>query len=38
MGKELKEWDGYISDTFFSGVLIRYNEGYEAYQMGTYYS
>jgi len=34
--KEFKEWDGYLSDTFFSGVLIRVSEDGEQYQVATY--
>lgn len=33
-----KEWDGYSSDTYFSGILIRLSEDGETYQIGTYYS
>ena len=32
------KWDGYISDSYFSGVLIKYSEDGEQYQVGTYYS
>ena len=37
---EFSEWDGYASDSFFSGVLIRYNkvEIGDMVQMGTYIS
>lgn len=35
---ELKAWDGYRSDSFFSGTLIRYVEGYEYIQVATYLS
>ena len=38
MSDEFKGWDGYISDTFFSGVLIKYNAEHESYQLATYYS
>lgn len=31
-------WDGYQSDSFFSGVIIRYSPDYEQYQIGTYIS
>jgi len=40
-----KEWDGYQSDSFFSGILIRYPRGeyeaepdYESVVVGRYYS
>ena len=34
-----KEWDGYLSDSFFSGVLMRWSdEGYDWVIMGTYFS
>ena len=36
---EFKSWDGYSSDSFFSGVLIRYNpENDDQVIMGTYIS
>ena len=31
-------WDGYISDSFFSGVLIKLSDDSEMYQIGTYLS
>ena len=34
----LGDWQGYQSDSFFSGIVIRYSEDYEQYQVGTYYS
>ena len=33
----MKGWDGYISDSFFSGVLIKISDDNEEYQIGTYY-
>ncbi len=33
---ELSRWHGYISDSFFSGLLIRYSEDLETYQIATY--
>lgn len=37
--KELKDgWQGYQSDTFFSGTLIRYVEDYERIVVGRYYT
>jgi len=35
---EFKNWHGYASDSFFSGVLIKLSEDGEQYQIGTYYS
>ena len=34
----LEEWDGYASDSFFSGVLIKLSDDGEQYQVGTYIS
>ncbi len=34
----LKGWDGVQSDTFFSGVLIKWRDEYEAVIVGRYYS
>ena len=31
-----QKWDGYISDSFFSGVLIKLPEDCETYQVATY--
>lgn len=31
-------WDGYQSDSFFSGILIRYTDDYESVIVGTYIS
>ena len=33
---ELDKWSGYMSDSFFSGLLIRYSEDMETYQIATY--
>lgn len=35
---DLGPWDGYASDTFFSGIVIRYSRDTERVQVGTYYS
>lgn len=35
---ELNYWDGYIVDSFFSGVLIKYSRDFESVKMGTFYS
>lgn len=35
---ELKGWDGYSSDSFFSGTLIKYADDMESVIMGWYYS
>lgn len=34
--QEFKDWQGYMSDSFFSGLLIRYSEDMEEYQIATY--
>ena len=34
----LADWHGYASDSFFSGVCIRFNRECDAIQVGTYYS
>jgi len=34
----LKQWDGYRSESFFSGILVRYSENCEQYQVGRYLS
>jgi len=34
-----RNWDGYISDSYFSGVLIKYVKGVDGgYMIGTYFS
>jgi hypothetical protein len=33
-----KKWDGYLSDSFFSGILIRLSNDGEEYQAGLYLS
>lgn len=35
---EWEDWDGYSSDSYFSGVLVRYTSDYEAVIVGRYYS
>lgn len=35
---ELKNWDGYSSDTYFSGTLIKLCEDGDSVIMGRYYS
>ena len=35
---EMAKWEGYMSDSFFSGLLIRYSEDFEKYQIATYTS
>lgn len=32
------EWDGYQSDTYFSGILIKYCDGYESVIVGRWYT
>jgi len=34
----LSTWQGYNSDSFFSGTVIRYSDDCEQYQIGTYIS
>lgn len=38
MRKDFPGWDGYSSDSFFSGTLIKYSDDYESIQIGWYYS
>lgn len=33
-----KPWNGYLSDTFFSGVVIEISDDGEMYRIGRYYS
>ena len=35
---ELGNWQGYMSDSFFSGLLIRYSDDFERYQIATYFN
>jgi hypothetical protein len=35
---ELKDWDGYQSDSYFSGVVIKISPDGEQYKIGTYFS
>jgi hypothetical protein len=35
---EMFGWDGYISDTFFSGILIKYTDEFESVIVGRYYA
>lgn len=32
-----EHWHGYISDSYFSGILIRYSEDFESIQVATFY-
>lgn len=34
----MSTWQGYQSDSFFSGILIRYSRDCERVQVGTYFS
>jgi len=36
--EEFQAWDGYASDSFFSGVLVRYVDDYERVVVGWYCS
>lgn len=33
-----KNWDGYHSDTYFSGILVKYNDDEISLKVATYYS
>lgn len=33
-----KEWDGLYSETFFSGILFKFDQEYENVRVGRYYS
>ena len=35
---ELKAWDGYASDSYFSGVVVKVSRDGEKYRVGTYIS
>lgn len=35
---DLSEWDGYSSDSFFSGLVVRYVDNFEAVIVGRYYA
>jgi hypothetical protein len=35
---QLSKWDGYQSDSYFSGIVVRYNKDFDAVIAGTYYS
>ena len=35
---DLKDWDGYASDSYFSGVLIKLSSDGEQIKIGSYYS
>jgi hypothetical protein len=34
----LVKWDGYLSDSFFSGILVRYCEDHESVIVATFYA
>jgi hypothetical protein len=36
--QSMQDWQGYVSDSYFSGLVLRYSEDYEQYQIGTYIS
>jgi len=38
LGDEFYTWHGYQSDSYFSGIVIRWSEDFEQYQIGTYYA
>lgn len=33
-----KDWDGYMSDSYFSGIVVRYVNDFEQVVVGSYYS
>lgn len=35
---DLKGWDGYASDSYFSGTVIKYVDAFERVIVGTYFS
>lgn len=35
---EFRGWDGYHSDSYFSGIVIKVSGDSESYKIGTYYS
>lgn len=34
----LTKWNGYLSDSFFSGIVVRFSDDMEQVQIGTFYS
>ena len=36
--REMRKWDGYLNDTFFSGVVIKVSPDGEEYMVGTFMS
>lgn len=36
--EEWSKWDGYYSDSYFSGILVKYSRDYEQIKIATYYS
>ena len=36
--KGWEDWDGYSSDSYFSGILVQYASDYESVIVGRYYS
>jgi hypothetical protein len=34
----LRKWDGYLNDSFFSGIVIRWCEDHESVIVGTFYA
>ena len=36
--EDMKGWDGYQSDSYFSGVVVKFTEDHESVVMGTYFS
>lgn len=38
MPADLASWHGYISDSYFSGIVVRYTDDHERVIVGTFYS
>lgn len=36
--EDMKDWQGYSSDSYFSGIVVNFSEDGERYQIGRYYS
>ncbi len=36
--EEMKKWDGYTLDSYFSGIVIKYSEDRDQVKIGTYFS
>lgn len=38
LADDLPGWHGYVSDSYFSGVVVKLSKDNEQYQVGTYFS